>query len=163
MEKIPGQNEGIKTTTKVLSPQELKVLIYKGKCTVQDTRFLPDEEGGAFKYFSLESVTGNILRKDAKYVFPVVMEEDKIVGISELEMNPDDHKIFWIKFISVAEEARGRGNASKLAEEIFRFAKEKGYTLEGSSYSEDGYKKLKPVLNRLATQYEVNFIDKERF
>jgi ribosomal protein S18 acetylase RimI-like enzyme len=124
MEKISEQNESIKTTTKVLSPEELEVLIYQGKGTVQDTRFLPVEKGGSFKYFLLENVTGNILRKDSKYAFPVVMEGDKIVGISELQMNPDNPKIFWIKFISIDPKYQGRGYASKLAEEIFRFAKQ---------------------------------------
>jgi GNAT superfamily N-acetyltransferase len=163
MENNLEQQESMEMRTKVLSPKELEDLIYQGTGTVQDSRFLPDKEGGAFRYFLLENVIGNILNEDSEYVFPVIMEGDKIVGISELQRNPDNHRIFWIKFISIDPEYQGQGNASKLAEEIFSFAKQGGYILEGSSYNEDGYKKLKPVLNRLAIQYSVNFIDKGKF
>ena len=150
-------------TTKVLSSQELENLIYRGEGTVQDYRFMPDDEGGVFRYFLLENVTGNIFDKDSEYIFPVILEGNKIVGISELQRNPDNPRIFWVKFISIDPEYQGQGYASKLAEEIFRFAKQNGYTLEGSSYNEEGYKKLKPVLNRLAVQYSINFIDKGKF
>jgi GNAT superfamily N-acetyltransferase len=66
----------------------------------------------------------------------------------------------WIKFLSIDPEFQNRGYASQLAQEVFSFAKRFGVKLETSSYSDDGYEKLKGVFNRLASEHGVQFIDK---
>jgi GNAT superfamily N-acetyltransferase len=94
--------------------------------------------------------------------FPVVKEGNKIVGLSELEKSPYTDKTFWIQFLSVDPKYQNKGYASRLAEEIFRFAKQEDYSLETSSYTEVGYEKLKDLFNKMAQKYSVNFIDKEK-
>jgi GNAT superfamily N-acetyltransferase len=149
------KKESLPITTQTLNANELTDLIYKGNNLPQDGRFLPTEEGGVFEYFNLMHAG-----RDSK--FPVVKEGDKIVGLSELEKSPYADKTFWIQFLSIDPKYQNKGYASKLAEEIFRFAKQEEYSLETSSYTEIGYEKIKGLFNKLAEKYYVNFIDKEK-
>jgi len=148
-----------KPVARTMTATELVGVIYKTQSLPQDNRFLPTNRGGVFEYFNLADLTG--LSAGDK-LYPVVLVADKIVGLAELEKNPRDPKIFWIKFISVDPSEQGKGFATKLTREIFRFAKENDLALETSSYSEVGYQKLKDLFSRLAQEYSVRFIDTER-
>ena len=147
--------ENLPISTETLNSEELINLVYKGNNLPQDIRFLSTEEGGVFEYFSL-------MHAGRENRFPVVKEGNKIVGLSELEKSPYTDKTFWIQFLSVDPKYQNKGYASRLAEEIFRFAKQEGYSLEASSYTEVGYEKLKDLFNKMAQKYSVNFIDKEK-
>ena len=146
--------EQIKMQTKILSTDELLELIYKGMSLPQDTRFLPLEEGGVFKYFYPRDVAG-ISRFPSKKLFPVAYEAGKVVGLSELEQDPQDTQNFWIKFVSVDPTYQGKGYASKLLRQIFQFAKDNSYSLEPSFYSEQGLEKLKTVIEKLSVEMGV--------
>ncbi len=150
--------EQIKVETKILSADDLLEMIYKGTSLPQDMRFLPLEEGGVFKYFYPRDVTG-ISRFPSKKLFPVIYEADKVVGLSELEQDPKNAQNFWIKFVSVDLLYQGQGYASKLLKQIFQFAKDNGYTLEPSFYSEQGLEKLKSVIEKLSIETGVNLVN----
>ncbi len=157
MESIKLENkENLSVAAETVSAEDLKKLIWKGEYLPQDNRFLSIKEGGSFRYFYPEDVLENTERK----YYSVVKVGDKIIGLSELEKAPNTKNTIWIKFLSIDKDYQGQGYASKLAEEIFIFAQKGGFILEGSSYSDEGYEKLKSVLNRLANQYSVPFIDK---
>lgn len=145
--------------SRTLNPQELIDIIYKGQSSPQDSRFSPIEDGGVFKYFSLQDLMSPFR---GTTFYPAVEQDGKIVGISELEIKPKTTDTAWIKFLSVDPASRGMGHGTRLAEEIFRFAKEKSFSLEQSSYSREGYEKLKPIFNRLAQSYHVPFTDTDR-
>ena len=134
--------------------------IYKGKSLPQDPRFLTTEEGGVFKYLDLSELIGIFAEKTERF-FPVVEVNGQIVGISELQVNPNESNVVWIKHVSVDPKYQGNHYASKVIEEIFRFAKEKGYSLEASSYTNVGYEKLKKVCNAMSEKYGVVFKDTE--
>ncbi|MEI7765645.1 MAG: GNAT family N-acetyltransferase [bacterium] len=151
-----NKNENLATTTKTLTADALIEIIYKGKNLPQDKRFLSKEEGGVFEYSALEGTS--IYREH--FCFPVIKIGDKIIGLSKLQKDPYKDKNYWIQFLSIDPEYQEKGYASKLAEEIFRFAKQEGYSLETSSYTEIGFEKLKGLFNKLAEKYSINFIDK---
>lgn len=148
-ENLPG-------ITETISAEDLYKLIWKGEHLPQDNRFLPIEKGGVFRYFDPRDVLENIERK----YYSLIKVGDKVIGLSELEKAPETENTIWLKFLSIDKDYQGQGYASKLAEEIFIFTKKEGFILEGSSYSDEGYEKLKSVLNRLANKYSVEFIDK---
>ena len=150
------KNENLIATTETLTTDALIEIIYRGKNLPQDKRFLSKEEGGVFGYSALEETS--IYKED--FHFPVIKIGDKIIGLSKLQKDPYKDKNYWIQFLSIDPKYQEKGYASKLAEEIFRFAKQEGYSLETSSYTEIGYEKLKDLFNKLAEQYSVNFIDK---
>lgn len=152
--------EQLKVETKILSEDELLEIIYKGASFPQNIRFLPLEGGGVFKYFSSKDIT-SISRLPSKKLFPVVCEAGKVVGLSELEQDPKDTQNFWIKFVSVDPAYQGKGYASKLLREIFQFAKDNGYTLELSFYSEQGLEKLKSVIETLSIETGVNITNRQ--
>jgi len=154
------KNKEIKPEVKILTPFELEKIIYKGESLPQDDRFLPSEKGGVFKYFDISDFT-NVLDKSNKF-YPVIKIENKIVGLAELEENPNTFKTLWIKFLSIDSNQQNKGYASKLAEEIFKFAQKEGYSIESSSYSEIGYQKLKELFIKFAEKFDVNFIDTDK-
>jgi ribosomal protein S18 acetylase RimI-like enzyme len=148
-------------TTKVFTSQELIDLVYQGQSLPQDNRFLHMNRGGVFKYFNIADLINPLNPSNEKKLFPIIEQDGKIIGISELEPKPNEPNVAWLKFISVDPAYRGQGFASKLAESVFRYAKENGLSLESSSYSPEGFQKLKALLNRYAQEYDVNFIDTE--
>jgi len=150
--------EGLRITTEIINYDDLFDIIYNIKSTPLDERFLRTEDGGVFKYFDIKEFAEN---RDRKF-FPVVKVGDKIVGLSELLKDPLNNKNLWIQFLSVDPKEQNKGYASMLVKEIFEFAKYNGYSLESSSYKEKGYEKLRPVFLKLAKEYSVKFIDKEK-
>ncbi len=157
MENMKLENkENLPGITETISAEDLYKLIWKGEHLPQDNRFLPIEKGGVFRYFDPRDVLENIERK----YYSLIKVGDKVIGLSELEKAPETENTIWLKFLSIDKDYQGQGYASKLAEEIFIFTKKEGFILEGSSYSDEGYEKLKSVLNRLANKYSVEFIDK---
>jgi ribosomal protein S18 acetylase RimI-like enzyme len=159
MEKI-GSNESIESlpmNVRTISAEDLIERIYKGNSTPQDERFLPLDQGGVFRYFWISDLNG-IGRTEGKF-FSVVEVGEKIVGLAELEQQTDNPQNLWIQFISVDPEFQDQGYASKLMEEVFRFAKENNKSLETSLYSKDGYLKLKPKMKELAEKFGVQLVE----
>lgn len=152
--------EGPSVSTETISEDKLREIIYQGRSFPQDKHFLDYKEGGVFKYFDLADLVRDINRKDK--LFSLVREGDLIVGLGELEKDPFKDKNYWVKFLSVDPRYQEKGYASRLAKEIFQFAKQAGVSLEASVYSEIGHQKLKPLFKKLADESSVVFIDNDR-
>ncbi len=152
------KKENTPVTTETLTTNDLIEIVYKGEHTPQDNRFLSEKDGGVFRHSALEDISFH----ENEFFFPIIKVGEKIVGLSKLQKDPFKDKSLWIQFLSIDPQFQGNGYASKLADEIFRFAKREGYSLETSSYTEIGYEKLKSLFNRLAQKYLVSFIDKEK-
>ena len=146
--------ESPEISTKILSSDELKDLIYKDNHLPEDERFAHQEEGGVFKYFDTKTFD----RRTEEKFYPVITVGDIIAGLSELEKSPYNENRYWIKFISVDPKYQNKGYASLLAEEIFKFIKEHNAELQLSYYTPDGELKLKDVLERLSEKYSIPLI-----
>ena len=158
MEKIKIEQNESPIESKIISPQELIDIIYKGKSIPQDDRFLPIDRGGVFKYFDPRDLFENVENK----VYSVIKNDKEITALGELEKNPYSQDTYWVKFLSVDPVYQGNGYASILAEEIFKFAKKNNISLENSTYTVEGQEKLKAVFKRLAEKFAVNFIDSDK-
>jgi ribosomal protein S18 acetylase RimI-like enzyme len=139
--------------TEILTGNELIDFIYQDNSLPQDKRFLSTKDGGVFEYFDPSDLNNN--SEDKIYI--LTKNGKTVVGLGELEKSPYEEDTFWIKFISIDPEYRDRGFASALAEEMFKYAKQKNIALETSSFSADGLEKLKTKFENLAEQYEVKF------
>lgn len=93
-------------------------------------------------------------------VFFILEIDNKIAGISHIRKSPYIENTYWISYLSLLEEYRRYGYASKLLEYIVKWFKKNNLQLEASSYTEEGFIKLKPLLNKLTNKYNVSFIDK---
>ena len=135
---------------------------------VKDSRFLPIDKGGVFKYFHYiedfennSYVTGEALKK----FFPFIKINNEIVALSKLSERSTEYfkeNTYAISFVSVDKKFQGKGYASKLLEEIFLFAKKHKIHLQNSSYSNEGEEKLYEVVQRLRKKYpEVDFQEDE--
>lgn len=145
-------------SSRVIGVEDLKNIIYKGKQTVQDFRFLPLDKGGVFRYFNLRDIVGAFTKNLENKYYPVAELNEEIAGMAELERDPYRENNLWIKFISVDPKYQGQGCASKLIEDIFKFAKEQGCSLEESFYSDDGEQKLKKIVRESAEKFGVELI-----
>jgi len=158
MERLSIEKKEEYLESKSINAQDLIDLIYQGESLPQDNRFLSTDKGGVFKYFDPRDLFENIENK----VYSIVKNKGEIVALGELEKNPYNLKAYWIKFLSVDPKYQGKGYASILAEEIFKFAKEKNIILESSSYTEEGEQKLKALFNKLAEKFSVEFVDSDK-
>lgn len=146
--------EELPVETKVLDSADLKDLVYGNGSLPEDKRFSHFEEGGVFKYFLPETLD----RRGENKFYPVVIVGGEIAGISELEKSPYQENRYWVKFMSVDPKYQGRGYASMLAEEIFKFVKLHDAELQLSLYTKDGEMKLRKVLERLSEEYSIPLI-----
>ncbi len=163
MEKLPEQNiivenKEIEPKVEIISSKDLIEKIYQDDSIVRDERFLPFNDGGVFKYFDVGDLINKISKSNRLY--PVVELDGLIVGISELEQDPDNSNNFWIKFISVDPLYQGKGYATLLIEKIFEFAKQNNYSLELSFYSKQGLEKLKKVIERKIEETDIKIINR---
>lgn len=94
------------------------------------------------------------------YFFTIKLDEE-IIGLAHIRRSPYIENTFWLSYLSIKDKYQGEGYASKLANYIFKWYKEMGLQFETSSYSKKGLPKLKPLFNKLAKKYNVDFIDKE--
>ena len=157
VESQQEQHENQHCVVGVKKASELRELIYKDQPLPQDRRFLDTKEnGGVFKYFLIKNI---IDRHSSKRVYPYVELDGEIVGLAELEQDPNLDKNIWVKFVSIDPKYQGKGYGSQLMNEIFKYVKEEGYSLQPSRYSDDGLVKLKPLFEKLSKEYGVTIID----
>jgi len=160
MEELNITQEKSPEKTETITSQELMEIIYKGKSLPQDKRFMPFDEGGVFKYFFPGTTTFGIGGLERNIYYSIVNVNGEIVALGELEEDPYKEKNFWSKFTSVDPKFQGKGYARKIIEEKFRFAKEKGYSIQPSDYTEEG-EKLKRIFQECAKKYSVKLIETE--
>lgn len=150
--------EEIKPISKTLTSAELEEIIYKGESSPQDTRLLPIEKGGVFKFFNINDLI-SIYNKTDKF-YPVIEINNEIIGMAELEESPREVKTLWIKFISIDPKYQNKRYSSILIEEIFQIAKREGFSLKHSTRTEEGHQKLGKLFDRIAEKYPfVSVID----
>lgn len=131
-----------------------------------DPRFLRKNDGGAkvFKYYQYSDYSGYGINEN-NTIFFGIFENDIMVGLVRIYLNDDnkEQNIWWLTYLCIDPEYSSKGYASKLADYIFKYFKDHNYTFETSSYTEEGFVKLKPLFNKLALKYGVPFIDKGKF
>lgn len=88
--------------------------------------------------------------------------DGKIVGIAKIGQYPNDGEHgASLNYIDVDSKYQHQGIATKLMTEVFKYFKEKNWTFRTSFYSEKGLKYVKPLFNKLAEKYAVDFIDRD--
>ncbi len=147
-----------KISLEILERDELKKLIYQDS-NIPDGRFVDPDHGGVFHYFDLDEVI-NPLNQD-RMVFPIIKENDLIVGIIDMEYSPTQERVAWVKGVSVDPKYQDKGYSSKLLEKMFEYAQRNNLILQISKYGQtgDGEKKLQKPTERLAKQYGVKIIN----
>lgn len=159
MESEFEKHEMVSVDSGVMTKDQLAELIYKNQSLPQDRRFLPFNEGGVFKYFWLSDLTQ--IYEDADLAFPYIKEDGVVVALAKLMKGSKGKNTLAISFVSVDPKYQGKGYASKLYDEIFRYAKEKNMSVASTPYSDDGHRQLKTLGSRYAEKYGVNYIPNE--
>jgi len=125
-----------------------------------DPRFLLKRDGGEgrFKYFHYNDY--KIESKNVK-VF-AIKEGDIIVGIAHIRKSSHRENTWFLSYMSIDLDFSNKGYATLLTKFMLKWFKENNITFETSSYSEEGFLKLKPLFNKMAIKYGVDFIDKRK-
>lgn len=90
----------------------------------------------------------------------VARVDGRIVGAAGLQVSPDESRVLWLVFVSVAEDFRELGIGSMLAKAAFEYARGAQCRIRASSYTEMGAERLKKVFERLAGENpDVGFKD----
>jgi GNAT superfamily N-acetyltransferase len=146
--------ENISISTETLDSNGLEKIVYEDDHrTIKENRFNSIENGGVFKYF------------EPKYIregsnFPIVKEDKIITGIAVLNKSPFKEKVFWVMSIDVDPKYQGQHHSTKLVEEVVKFTKDQGYSLELSGYTnKDAKDKLDRLFKEFAKKYGVALID----
>lgn len=113
-------------------------------------------EINVFKYFYC-----SFKYTDDIYFF-VLCYNDKIIWLAEIERSPYKENTYWLSYLTILDKFTDMGFASKLSDFIIKWFGENNFQFETSSYSEQGFIKLKPLFNKLTKKYGVPFIDKEK-
>lgn len=86
--------------------------------------------------------------------------DGEIVAIAKIGQYPNDGENgASLNYIDVDSKYQNQSIATKLMTEVFKFFKQKNWTFRTSFYSDKGLKYAKPLFNKLAKEYEVDFID----
>ena len=99
-----------------------------------------------------------------KYLMFVVKDQDKIVGVAKVKVDgaPSySHCNFnkWISYLSVDKDYFGKGIGTALVDAIMYYASIHKLELLCSGYSLRGWMYLRPMLHRIAKQYDVVLCD----
>jgi GNAT superfamily N-acetyltransferase len=128
-----------------------------------------EEIKNRIKFFSSKDMIGGCFcPEDEINYFFVAFDDDKIVGMIKLKTGGNcsygypEYKN-WISYCSVDSNYQGQGIARELAEILFKFAKEHNFNILTSGYTEDGFKKLKPMFAKLSLLYDVDFMDDREY
>jgi RimJ/RimL family protein N-acetyltransferase len=136
----------------------LRERVYKGSSVPQDSRFLPKEQGGVFQYIDFSQSLYEMRGGSAVFYF-CAENSDVVVGVAELEKDPNNKSVFWLKGISVDPLYVQQGVASALIENVLQYVKDKNISLKVSSYSSQGEEKLRKKIEGLAREKQVVLIE----
>ena len=112
------------------------------------------------RYFTSSDI--GYMSDDIDPHFIVLKSGEKIIGLCKLgNYMSDSDGVYSISFFTIDKNYRNKGYSRILADELFRFAKERGWVIKTSTYTYVGFKKLRHLLNEYSKKHDVNFIDKK--
>lgn len=135
------------TVIEILSPDELFERVETELANADLFDEIEEGEGKVRKRLHYLSVS------EARNQTHVVLYLDgRIVGISGLQVNPYNEDELWVQHVSIEEDYRGRGLASRLVEAVYAYALEHKKKVTPSSFTQLG-QRLKHVFERLDAQH----------
>lgn len=116
-----------------------------------------EDEYKSLRYF-LDDLNYSIYNySDVLYAY--VIKDGALIAVSKVMKTSSGQ---WaIAYTEVREDYRNQGYASKLMESLFDFAHKHNMDLVSTAYTKLGYIKLKPLTEKLAKKYNVNYIEKD--
>lgn len=140
------------------------------KCLVEKNLSKMNEDRLFLMKVGLESFS---FRED---IFITLIEENKndlsnseiiggaVIGYNETGWSFVERFKFAMKSLSIAPEFQGKGMSKLLIKAIFDFFKEKNIpVLKQSSYTEEGYEKIRKNFSKIAANYPtIDFVDPEK-
>lgn len=117
------------------------------------------------RYFSSFDL-GYMSERECKPYFVVLTENttQKIIGIAKVGYfsgSAMHENQYSISFFSIDKDYRYSGYARLMCDELFKYAKEKGYEMSTSQYTVLGKRQLEKLFVEYANKYNVTFYNNE--
>lgn len=95
-------------------------------------------------------------KNEIEFVFIVLLKNDLVIGLSECSIKDE---MLVSSFSSIIENEQGKGYSQKIVETKISYAKSRNLALKNSSYSHDGFYKLRPNILKLCNEYSVSLVE----
>lgn len=153
--------ENVFTGFKILNNKEITQFLYGGSSLPKNKKLYFNQD--RFHYFAGDTDKGG--RWGAmEYMWFTWWLKGKIVAVAKIGQYPDDGENgASLNYLDVDSKYHRQGIAAKLTEKIFEFFKKKKWIFRTSFYSDKGLLALKPLFNKLAEKYKVDFIDRDEY
>lgn len=160
------ESKGTNVIIKIYTQEEFGKILQnqyrKGLELDEDSDYISKIEN-RIRYFRGEDLYNIYKTGKSKSDYYIVLYDDNyIIGIVKLGSSPYVENRYWISFISVDEQYRSNGYSKILIEEIFKLAKEKNLTIEGSYQTDMGKERIGDYINKVAAKYDVLYVPHER-
>lgn len=160
------ESKGTNVIIKIYTQEEFGKILQnqyrKGLELDEDSDYISKIEN-RIRYFRGEDLYNIYKTGKSKSDYYIVLYDDNyIIGIVKLGSSPYVENRYWISFISVDEQYRSNGYSKILIEEIFKLAKEKNLTIEGSYQTDMGKERIGDYINKVADKYNVLYVPHEK-
>lgn len=160
------ESKGTNVIIKIYTQEEFGKILqneYKKTLDLDETPNYISKIENRIRHFSGEDLYNIYKTGKSKSDYYIVLYDDNyIIGIAKLGSSPYVENRYWISFISVDEQYRSNGYSKILIEEIFKLAKEKNLTIEGSYQTDMGKERIGDYINKVADKYNVLYVPHER-
>ncbi|WP_315921414.1 GNAT family N-acetyltransferase [Mesorhizobium sp. SP-1A] len=95
----------------------------------------------------------NVTEMQREQHFVCHTPEGKVIGDLALQQSPWEQNTIWLKHIAVDKAYQNQGIATELLKRGFEHVEAQGKILEFSSFSDEGKKYLKPLIQRLRADF----------
>jgi len=126
---------------------------------IKEQKITNDKELDSYLNFSCGINFVN-LEKQSNYSFFIVHNDEDIVGIGGLTINPflkdlpDSDNFKYLSFIAVNSSYRGHSVGLKISDEIMNYCSKKNYIYERSGASRDGAMYMEAKIDMSSSKYE---------
>jgi GNAT superfamily N-acetyltransferase len=97
-----------------------------------------------------------------KPIYFVLFADDLIVGICKIDYFEHENTDYTICYFSIDRQYRNQKLTRLLIEGLYTWLKDNNYSLSSSSWTVPGNLKLRPLLNSMAKEFGIQFIDNDR-
>ena len=97
--------------------------------------------------------------QDFEQVFLVLFKNNSVIGLTHLMPSTEYKDHLSSTFTSILDQEQGRGYSALLLEKRFEYLKSQGKGMHQSSYSSEGFNRLRPKVLELTNKHQISLVE----